>query len=315
MYDNPNRYEEEFELVATSGGARRRDTTDWPTVAVAVAAYGGWLAATRWHALLPAPVLVVLGGWLVAWHGSLQHETIHGRPTRRLWLNTLIGGWPLALWLPYGRYRQMHLAHHRCGDVTCPQVDPESRYLPRETAASRPQVALARLQSTLTGRLAAGPIVEVGGFLITEAKLLWRGDQAARTAWLQHAAAAAPVLVWLHACKLDLVAYLLCFVAPGAALTLLRSYAEHRAHADPRRRAAVVEEAPVLGLLFLNNNLHALHHAKPELSWWRLPAAYRQQRGAILEANGGLVYRGYGDVLARYWRKPHDVLIHPGLRP
>jgi len=43
---------------------------------------------------------------------SLQHEIIHGHPTRKRWLNNLIGQWPLALWLPFENYRHSHLAHH-----------------------------------------------------------------------------------------------------------------------------------------------------------------------------------------------------------
>ncbi|MFV3597992.1 hypothetical protein ACNJGJ_21065, partial [Mycobacterium tuberculosis] len=55
---------------------------EWPTMAIVTLIYGGWLALTWWHAALPAPVILIAGGWLVAWHGSLQHETIHGHPTR-----------------------------------------------------------------------------------------------------------------------------------------------------------------------------------------------------------------------------------------
>ena len=232
-----------------------------------------------------------------------------------------MGAWPLSLWLPYGRYRDLHMAHHRTEHVTCPGHDPESRYLaPRVPGlpggwTGRVREGAARLQATLAGRLVFGPVIEVAAFLDAEVRRLGRGEPDVRRAWAWHVLQLAAVLAWLHACGLGLGRYALCFVLPGTALTLLRSYAEHRADPDPRRRAAVVEAGPVFGLLFLNNNLHALHHARPDLAWWRLPRAYAETREALLEANGGLAYRGYAEVVARFWRRPHDAVRHPGPAP
>jgi fatty acid desaturase len=129
-----------------------------------------------------------------------------------------------------------------------------------------------------------------------------------------HALALAPVLLWLAlVCRMSLLDYGLTFLFPGAALTLVRSFAEHRADAIPARRVAVVERAPVLGLLFLNNNLHAVHHAQPGAAWFRLPGLYRREREAVLSANGGLVYDGYREVFARYLFRRHDDPVHPAL--
>jgi fatty acid desaturase len=105
--------------------------------------------------------------------------------------------------------------------------------------------------------------------------------------------------------------YILCFVYPGLMLSLIRSFAEHRAEPAPGHRVAIVERAPVFGLLFLNNNLHAAHHAWPGLAWWRLPQHYRRHRAALLAGNGGLVYDGYAEVFARFFLRPHDVGEYP----
>ena len=59
----------------------RRMRIEGPTILLAVLIYGAWGLVTWWHAALPTWLLVCAGGWLVAWHGSLQHETIHGHPT------------------------------------------------------------------------------------------------------------------------------------------------------------------------------------------------------------------------------------------
>jgi fatty acid desaturase len=139
-----------------------------------------------------------------------------------------------------------------------------------------------------------------------------RGDFGHLRAWIIHGLLLAALLAWLRfVCHMSLGEYVLCFVYPGAVLTLIRSFAEHRADPDPARRTAVVERAPLLGLLFLNNNLHAAHHASTGLAWYRLPAFYRRERARLLAANGGLVYAGYGEVFRRYLFRPHDRLIHP----
>jgi fatty acid desaturase len=284
------------------------------TLLVAAAIYGGWIALTLIATRLPPLLVAALGGWLVAWHGSLQHETIHGHPTASQRFNRLLGYPPLSLWLPYPRYRQLHLAHHATERLTDPAADPEARYLAAADGAVRRIVA--GLTTTLLGRLVLGPLFEIGGFLGAEARAAARGEPGVRRTWAIHLAATAVISAWLVlVCDLSLGQYLLWFVYPGTALSLLRSFAEHRAASEPEHRVAIVEKAPILGLLFLNNNLHAVHHAFPAASWRQLPGLYAQHRSTLLQANGGLVYRGYVEVFARYLFKPHDVLVHPEESP
>ena len=86
---------------------------EWPTAGLAVTIYGLWLLATYFYRDLPWWGLTALGAWIVAWQLNLQHETIHGHPTRNRRVNEAIACWPLSLWLPYSIYRSTHLAHHR----------------------------------------------------------------------------------------------------------------------------------------------------------------------------------------------------------
>jgi len=65
---------------------------EWQTIALVVAIYGGFLALTWFWQSLPIVLVIGLGGWLIAWHGSLQHEVIHGHPTRNQRINDAIGG-------------------------------------------------------------------------------------------------------------------------------------------------------------------------------------------------------------------------------
>jgi fatty acid desaturase len=186
-------------------------------LALALIIYGGWGLATFFHDRLPPLALGALGGWLIAWHGSLQHEVIHGHPTASRRFNTLLATPPLALWLPFEAYRQSHLAHHATENLTDPEHDPESRY-PRQDAGFRGAVSRrsAAIQSTLLGRIAVGPLFEILGFLGREAVRLARGDLVRLRLWAVHAMAVAAVLMWLHVvCAMSLTQYLVCFVYPG----------------------------------------------------------------------------------------------------
>ncbi len=98
---------------------------------------------------------------------------------------------------------------------------------------------------------------------------------------------------------------------PGASLTLVRSFAEHKAAGTPLERTALVESGAPMSLLFLNNNLHYAHHERPDLPWHRLPAYYRANRARLLRENGGLLYRGYREILRRFWLRPVDTPAHP----
>lgn len=286
---------------------QRRYGFQAPTFAVAALVHGGWLALTAWHVVVPWPLLVAGGGWLIAWHGSLQHEVIHGHPTGIRWVDDAIGSVPLSLWLPYRVYRRSHLAHHRSHAITDPAHDPESRYVAtRRTVAAR----LARVQSTLAGQLLAGPPIVIGRFLAAEARRARREPGSFAVDWAAHLLGLALVFGWLHHVGLAPGTYLAAFVLPGMALTLLRSFAEHRADFESPGRAASVETRGPLALLFLNNNLHTAHHERPALPWHRLPAYHAARRGQFA-AVGTHFYRGYAEVVRRFLFAAHDDVIHP----
>jgi fatty acid desaturase len=109
-----------------------------------------------------------------------------------------------------------------------------------------------------------------------------------------HVVACALVVAWLVlVCEMSLAVYLACFAYPGLALTLVRSFAEHRPAEAVGHRSAIVEAGPLMSLLFLNNNLHFVHHSAPSLPWYELPARYRAHRAAVLDRNGGYRFDGY----------------------
>ena len=294
-----------------------RNAIEWPSLLLALVIYGGWLGLTWFHAAVPLWLLMPLGGWLVAWHSSLQHETIHGHPTSSAKINRLVGAPPLMLFVPYDSYRISHLMHHRDEFLTDPLDDPESHYwTPQDWAAlSAPLRWLVVSQSTFLGRMLLGPLFVASRYLAQEYQRIAAGSRLHARIWRKHVLAVALVLAWVcGVCGMKVGVYLLAFVYPGTALILLRSFAEHRALDNVRERVAVVENTPVLGLLYLNNNLHAAHHEMPGLPWYAIPAWYKANRARLLRDNAGLVYDGYGDVIRRFFLTPHDQPVHPAGR-
>ena len=281
-----------------------------PTWLLCAAIYGGWVVLTLNFHALPWWVVLPLGAWLVAWHNSLQHEITHGHPTRRRWLNDSLAYPPLGLVFAFLVYRRSHLAHHATAALTCPERDSESFYV--SAADWRKMNPVLRLlltaNNSMLGRFILGPAISYF--------LFWRG---ARIRWSDlpelaaHAAVLGAVLWWVIAyCGIPFWAYVAFFAYPGMSLSLMRSYLEHRPANGQAESTAIVERAPVFGLLFLNNNLHTAHHDNPSLPWYALPAAYRGDRDGFVARNGGYVFSGYLDVARRYLLKPKDSPLHPG---
>jgi fatty acid desaturase len=285
-----------------------------PTWIVAAVIYLGWGLTTWCYAALPWWLILPLGAFLIAWHGSLQHEAVHGQLAPQRWLNDPVALPPLSLWLPFPLYRSAHRAHHDFEILTEPWRDPESFYVDRATWGRLPAPvrAVLHVHNTLLGRLLLGPFLVVGQFYWAEVAALRRGDRRHLATWLWHGPLVALVLVWvIGVCGIPLAAYLALFVLPGISLTLVRSFAEHKAAYTPLERTAIVEAEPALGLLFLNNNLHYAHHKRPDLPWHALPAYYRAERRDLLAENGGLRYRGYAEILRRFLLRPVDKPVHP----
>ncbi|MEQ8815217.1 MAG: fatty acid desaturase [Thalassobaculum sp.] len=290
---------------------------EWRTVALAAGIYGGWLAAVLAGGLELVPVWAwaPLAAWCVAWQASLQHEVLHGHPTPNAALNRWIAGPPLALWLPYERYRATHLQHHVDERLTDPLDDPESFYVTADAwdRAGPLHRAMLYALNTLAGRLLLGPPWVVARFLLTEARGIRRGDRALRRAWGRHLLQAAAVVALLQGLLgLPVWLYVLAVAWPGTALMLLRSFAEHRTAGDPAHRSAIVESRGPLAWLFLSNNLHALHHERPGLPWFVLAKIYDANRDAVLTRNGGYRLDGYREVARRWLLTPRDHPRHPG---
>lgn len=303
-----------FNPIVASGPKPARPAVELPTLLLLFVTYGGWLAVTsrfaHWPLLLVAPLTTIL----IALHSSLQHEIVHGHPTRWKPVNRLLAIVPLGLWIPYQRYRDLHHAHHFDARLTDPLDDPESYYWTREDwERLNPLMRLAlRIEQTFAGRLIVGSWLRIGMYLRWDLRNAWRGRPGIRAVWAEHLLWCIPVLYWvMHVCGIPLWLYFIAMVVPANAIQLIRSFAEHRALPGVRERVAIVESSWILGPLFLFNNLHSLHHESPAIPWYQCPARYRQERERLIADNGGLVYRTYFDVARRYLFRSHHVLLHP----
>jgi hypothetical protein len=243
---------------------------------------GLWrLFAGTWNFhTLPLWLAAPLAALTLAWHGSLQHETIHGHPTRLKCVNTAIGSVPLALWLPYTLYRDSHLRHHaEARNLTLPARDPESHYhVARERGSMRMvDRTVMRANCTLAGRLILGPAITM---LRVWAREFRRPvDRRQAGVLLHHVIWVAVVLGWvIGVCGISLPFYLGAAVYPSVSLAQLRSFAEHRAAPDPRHSTAIVRAHPFWALLFLNNQLHlVLWGVSRDRSKIPVPAIYRDR--------------------------------------
>jgi fatty acid desaturase len=291
---------------------------EWPTWLLIVTIHGAWVALLLGYQALPAGLGQIGLVAVAAWHLSLQHELLHGHPTRRAALNQLFGVFPISVWYPFAIYLDSHLIHHRDAQLTEPGLDPEGNYV-KATAYQQAWPAWRALQwalRTVVGRFLLGPLLAISTAWWQLVTALWRRDGTYLGDWLVHLLLLLPMLWWVHAVSgLTPLHYLLGIAYPALGLAMLRSFYEHRPADLPAHRIVINEAAWPWRLLYLNNNYHAVHHAHPGLAWYRIPAAYRADRAGYLQRNGGFLLKGYARLLWRHGLRPVDSPIHPGLKP
>jgi len=295
---------------------RRRLTarTEWPTWLLLLGVYAAWFGVvlnSAWLGLwLSTGLLIPL---VVLWL-SVQHELLHGHPTRWLWLNKLLGYAPFAVWYPYTLYRDSHLRHHRDEDLTVPGLDPESRYFTAQQWQRRSSVErrIHWLNKTVLGRFAIGAPLALFGLATQELQRLCAGDRQAWGMWLTHAVLTALMLLFItRYSAIPIWHYLLLISVPALSVAMIRSYYEHRPHAQVEQRTVINEAAWPWRWLFLNLNLHLVHHDLPGLPWYDLPKAYQARREQWLARSGGFLVRGYGELWRRHGLRAIDSPRHP----
>jgi len=298
---------------ARRGGSFR---VEWPTLALIAGCYAFWFWAGAYLFPLMPVLALILMGVAVALHSSLQHEVLHGHPTRSAAINEALIFLSIGLFYPYRRYKQTHLQHHADERLTDPYDDPESYYRALADWRKLPSFLkmLLRLNNTLLGRVSIGPALMVAGFFISEGKKLRAGDRKMRSAWLLHLAGLLPVLLIISfVFGIPLWLYALTSAYLGLSIIAIRTYCEHQWSERPDGRTIIVEKS-ILAPLFLNNNLHFVHHKQPRAAWYELPALYRARREEWQRMNEGYVFRNYLEVLRAFALSIKEPVVHPAWR-
>lgn len=300
---------------------------EWPTIiligiatlgVIALVLQGGhWLTVMAsygsWVGVLGSVVMTLVLTLLLVLHSSLQHEVLHGHPTRYPRFNEALVWVPFGWLVPYGRFRDLHLAHHQDERLTDPFDDPESNYWCPDVWRSLPrwQQRLLIMNNTLLGRMLLGPVLSMGYFYRSDWRRAQKGDASVIRSWCIWAALmTAWLAVWLTWGSLPLLIYAFsCYLA--LSVLSIRTFLEHRAHESTGARTAIVEDRGLLAFLFLNNNLHVVHHRHPKTPWYRLPARYRSAQSFYQALNQHYVYRNYAQVFRRYLLTCKDSVPHP----
>ena len=294
---------------------RFRPSVQWPTWILILTIYSSWLALVLNFQHLPlwlSTFLLILVG---AWYMSLQHELLHGHPSKITWLNQLLGILPIAVWYPYVIYRDNHIQHHNDEDLTHPELDTESNYLPPNQfhqLNKLHQLFRLALRTTL-GRLLLGPAWAIFHLIKSSAQQLFKGNFKYLSTWLIHLSLLVVLLAalqkyasipaWYYA---GVIAYF------TLGLAMLRSFYEHRPAALPQDRIVINEAGLFWRLLYLNNNYHSVHHAYPKLPWYAIAKVYWAQPDQWKNANHGFFVNGYCLFLLQHLIKPVDHPEHPG---
>jgi fatty acid desaturase len=158
-----------------------------------------------------------------------------------------------------------------------------------------------------------GPALSIHAVVVSDVRAIRAGDRQIARDWALHVAGLVLVCTWIAMAGFPPVLYIAAAYS-GMAILKIRTFLEHRAHELARGRTVIVEGRGLLSFLFLNNNLHTVHHAKPGMAWYRLPAHYADHRDAFLKRNDGYAYPSYGAIFRQYFLKPKDPVPHP-LRP
>ena len=289
---------------------------EWRTVALIGFCYAAWFWLTLSGDMVPTAIWVVVFAVITTLHLSIIHEVVHGHPTSNRIVNRLLVVLPISWIFPFERFRDTHLQHHATGELTDPLDDPESWYIYAiEWQRLGPVLkTLLTFNNTLAGRMLIGPFITFIRFFAGEIRtFIEQRDHRIYLScvWFVHIALCMLLMGFIseygskHA-----GAYFLAFYL-AISLLLIRTFLEHQAVENQMERTVIIEQSCPMAFLFLFNNLHALHHARPGIPWYRLPATYRENREALRNSNNHYVYRSYAEVIGRYFFRPKEPVCYP----
>ena len=285
---------------------------EWPTVFLWLVCWGLWLIGVFVLPMISMLLAGVVLTLVLVLQSSLSHEALHGHPFVSRRVNDGLAMVSLGLFVPYIRFRDTHLAHHIDERLTDPYDDPETNfYDPAVWARMAPwQQRIMQLNNALLGRMLIGPLMSQVMFMRGDWREMRQGNRAIIRAWSIHFVSCALVISVVLTSTMPIWIYLMCCYFAMSILKI-RTFLEHRAHQYSTARTVIIDDKGPLAFLFLNNNLHAVHHLHPQVAWYNLPRLYRDNAESYDGFNEGYNYRSYAQVIARYFVKAKDPVPHP----
>jgi fatty acid desaturase len=285
---------------------------EWRTVLLWLVCWGLWLVGLF---VLPMVSMLLAGVVLtlvLVLQSSLSHEALHGHPFASSRVNDCLAMVSLGLFVPYIRFRDTHLAHHIDERLTDPYDDPETNFYDPAIWASMGswQQWVLQLNNTVLGRMLIGPLISQVVFMRSDWREMRNGDYTILLAWMIHLLGSVLVVAIVATSPVPIWIYLVyCYFA--LSVLKIRTFLEHRAHQYSTARTVIIDDKGPLAFLFLNNNLHAVHHLHPQVAWYNLPRLYRDNVESYDRFNEGYNYRSYAHVIARFLVKAKDPVPHP----
>lgn len=290
-----------------------RERLEIRTLALIMLCYGIWGFILFGPVDFPLWLTVLMLVPVITFHSSLQHECIHGHPFVDRRLNDLFIYLPIGLFMPYPRFKEVHLTHHQRARITDPTEDPESWYVTDEQWAkfNRIQKLIWTANNFLIGRMLIGPAIGVSSLLRADIQRIRNGDRRLLGDWALHSMLCGLLFIFIgYFSNISILGY--CIAAYfGMSLLMIRTFLEHQAHPDRRARSVLINDKGPLRFLFLNNNLHAVHHAYPSVAWYRLPGLFRLHQERFVEMNKGYFYKSYTDVIRAHAFKRKEPVAFP----
>ena len=289
---------------------------DWVTLGLILACYGLWLSSLFLFQPWASPVSFALLTFTLVLHASLTHEVIHGHPLPSRRLSAMLVWVSPGLMVPYLRFHDTHLAHHQDANLTDPYEDPETNYFAPVEWRRWPWFlkTIMQFNNTLVGRMLIGPIIGQAIFMARDLHAIWQGERRAVLGWLLHIPGVVLVCWIVGKSETSLGTYLLACYAAMSVLKI-RTFLEHQAHAHVAGRTVIIEDKGPLAFLFLNNNLHVVHHMHPDVAWHRLPGLYAANPSRYLERNHGYRYGSYREIFQKHLFRAKDPVPHPHWKP
>jgi len=285
-----------------------RERAEWRTLLVVAAVYGlTVLTVVRYEVLTPwlaVPMLAILG----AWHLSMQHEVLHGHPFKNQFLNDVLGGIPVTLWIPYLAFKKDHHEHH-LSDLTNPALDNESYYVSQEQwdKAGRIRRAAWTANRTILFRMFVWTIVSTITYVLSVLKRAVRGEKGDRLAVMLHIIGVAFVVYLVSLSSMPLWQFALGTTYGGRILNAIRPFPEHKYQSGVETRTAMIMAGRFMSLLMLNNNLHVAHHEEPGVPWYRYDKLMQRVNAVQRARDAGVLYEGgYAEIFRRFSFTPVD---------